>query len=81
MMDTVPLLHGFVWTCPKCGAAKAEFGVIAEFSEAERTELSDQVGEVVRTGEWVTRPDEVMCVGCGIEFKAVEPCELADPQS
>jgi hypothetical protein len=61
----VELVPAFAWTCPDCGSRNFVEGVLAELTPDERREAE----EVLGSGDFVARPDEVTCYGrCGRTF-------------
>ena len=69
----VELHQAFVWDCDECGRENFCRAVVAEFSEEQKAEVAedwDLSPEELRTGLWMTRPDEVTCTHCGTTFEA-----------
>ncbi len=68
-MQKVELHTAYVWDCEACGRENFCRSVVVEFSEEDRLEMAKEHGVEFETGEWVQRPDEVICQHCGAEFE------------
>lgn len=59
----------YAWNCPHCGHRNYAESVIAEITPEEKENHYEQLGcitgEVAKTGDWVTHPDEDDCGKCG----------------
>ena len=66
----------FAFSCPQCGVRNFVEAVTCEFSPDDQVQIAVEIGEIPRTGEWDTYPDEVECVGCGTVYQT--PGKTAD---
>lgn len=74
-MKTVIIHLAFAFECPDCGQQTFVESVIREFNEEDKPDAEEDLGEVPRTGDWVTHPETVMCGSCGEEFRALNQGE------
>lgn len=72
----------FAFTCPDCGVRNFVEAVTCEFSPDEQRQIAAQIGEVPRTGEWETYPEEVSCRACGATWGTPTkfPAEVEQPE-
>lgn len=71
-MKVVELHPAHVWDCDECGRENFCRGVVVELSEEDKEAMIVQEGGVPEdwaTGNWLTAPELVRCVHCGIEFR------------
>jgi predicted nucleic-acid-binding Zn-ribbon protein len=74
----VELETAFGWNCPGCKTRNYVEGVFVEFSEEDREEIIEEYGEIpadFQNGMIITKPEDVTCRKCGIEFDVKEDLE------
>jgi len=80
-MEKVELHPAHTWDCPDCGKENFCRGVTVEMTEediAGQIEMYGGEPEDWRTGHWITKPDIVTCVHCGVEFETEDMMPLED---
>jgi hypothetical protein len=82
-MEPVRLYSAYYWNCPTCDEINFAKGAIHEFSDEDKDYLNEEFGEPEKgwvTGEYITRPDEVVCQHCHHVFEALDPTEDIDDE-
>lgn len=68
-MHKVELEIAFEWVCPNCQQQNFVSGVIAELDDETKAELSEEYPGDLKTGDFMVKPEEVVCDSCGHEFE------------
>lgn len=77
MAEKVEMRCAYEWTCPECGRDNFERAVMVEMSDEDNAYMKEEYGvEPEATGAWLTRPDEVECKYCGMEFETEDVGEI-----
>jgi hypothetical protein len=72
---TVDLRLAYEWVCESCGKTNFESALIVELDNEDSMILLEEYGGAIedyRTGDWLTRPDDVECQFCHTEFKTTD---------
>lgn len=69
-MQKVELHTAFAWTCDNCGRDNFTRGIQPS---PESLEVDER--ELLSEGEWVMRPNMVVCTACSTHFHVEEPSE------
>lgn len=75
MTKKVELHCAYLWTCDSCGRDNFLRAIVCEMTQEDITAMMEEHGgepEDWKTGEWMTRPDEVTCEHCGAEYETEE---------
>jgi len=70
----IELRPAHIWTCDKCYTDNFEQGIIVEMSPEEKMDYAEQFGvdpQDVKSGEWMTIPEDVTCRNCGAKYNTV----------
>lgn len=74
MSESVDLYLAFGWVCPECGENQYVSGVTEEMSDEDREDILEALGfESLSQGEFVDKPDSVVCRSCESEFVVSSP--------
>lgn len=77
MPEPVELWIAWLWTCPDCGIDHFVRSVESQFPPEQARDFALREGiiedwqdtpEGINDGKWVSKPEQVKCPACSIEF-------------
>lgn len=76
MAKKVELHNAYSWDCDECGRGNFVRAVVVAMTDEDASEMMQRYGgdpEDWQNGQWMTRPDEVVCENCKARFETEEP--------